>query len=56
MLTKEIIANIRAFMERGSLSGREVPAYNEIMTALAQEEARLLSPPSPAVTPAAPPE
>jgi hypothetical protein len=45
MLTLGVIANIRAFMERAQLSGKEVQAYNEIMTALAREEAQLTSPP-----------
>ncbi len=43
MLTLGVIANIRAFMERAQLSGKEVQAYNEIMTALAREEAQLTS-------------
>lgn len=45
MLTRQIIANIRAFMERAQLSGKEVPAYNEVVEALAAEEARLNVPP-----------
>lgn len=43
-MTLAIIANIRAFMERVQLSGKEVSAYNEIVAALAQEEARCNTP------------
>lgn len=38
MLNPVIIANIRAFMERVQLVGKEVPAYNQAMIALAVEE------------------
>jgi hypothetical protein len=44
MLTPAIIANVRAFMQRVPLKGEEVPAYNEIMAALATEEQLLTRP------------
>lgn len=51
MLTSPIIGNIRAFLERVQLAGREVPAYNEIMSALAAAE----QPPIP-LPPTVPPD
>lgn len=38
MLTPQLIANIRGFLARASLKGEEVPAFNQIMNALAIEE------------------
>jgi hypothetical protein len=45
MLTLELIRNIRAFITRATLKGEEVPAFNEAMAALADEETRLCTPP-----------
>ena len=38
MLSPPIIGNIRSFLERVQLTGKEVPAFNQVMTALAVEE------------------
>lgn len=38
MLSPAIIGNIRSFLERVQLTGKEVPAFNQVMTALAVEE------------------
>lgn len=38
MLTLQLIANMRGFLARSTMRGEEVPAFNQIMTALAMEE------------------
>lgn len=38
MLNPQVLNNIRAFMARVQLTGNEVPAFNQAMTALAIEE------------------
>jgi hypothetical protein len=38
MLNAAIIGNIRSFLERVQLTGKEVPAFNQVMMALAVEE------------------
>jgi hypothetical protein len=38
MMTPQIIGNIRGFLSRATLRGEEVPAFNQVMTALAMEE------------------
>lgn len=38
MLNPAIIGNIRSFLERVQLTGKEVPAFNQVLMALAVEE------------------
>lgn len=38
MLNPMVINNLRAFLERTQLTGKEVPAFNQVMMALAVEE------------------
>jgi hypothetical protein len=47
------IQNAMAFLERVQLTGKEVPAFGEVMVALSQEYQRLTAAPAPQAPPAA---
>lgn len=57
MLSPEVISNIRGFLERVTLTGKEVPAFTQIQMALSMEEHLNKLPSAPqGPTVAAPPE